>query len=177
MAEAVFVATTFDKTAKGSCPILDSAEASGWVALHPLFNWHHAKGQEALTALGLQLRDLPISGNKWNQILERDYWAISKSKYLVFDLDKNPGEHFLAAAVLHKVPVVLVSDYFTGLTYPHFSGYCRLICTTQDVGLYLGVLSATDQLKAKKIREKENARNLAETPGGRTDEPKEAPVD
>lgn len=163
MSKTVFVATTFDKAGKGN-PVIDFAEKSGWTVLHPLFNWNHPQGAEALARLGCSLKDLPVDENKWNQILERDYWAIAKSDYLVYDLERNPGEHFLSAAVSRKVPIVLVSDFYSGLPYSHFAGYCRVCCSAKDLPLFLGLLAASDELARTKASG-ERKKGAEEAPG------------
>jgi len=121
----VFVATTQDR--------LISLLNDRYTILHPLYNWTSPLGVAVLESMGATHAALPIDPNKWNQMLLRDYWAIKNSNLLVYDLDKGPGEHHLAAALIHNIPVIAVSENFVGLPFQHFSGLVSAIIKPNEL--------------------------------------------
>jgi len=130
----VFLATAFDKTAPVSDAMTVLETNPSMLVLHPLFNWAAPKrGKEVLDFFGESLASLPSSLNRWAQMIERDYWSISKSSVLVYDVDRSPGEQFLAVAVIYRKPIILVSKDFAALPFAHFSGFVRVAVKPEDL--------------------------------------------
>lgn len=54
--------------------------------------------------------DSPKSDNQFEQALLSDFYGVSKSNVLIYDVDTNPGSHFIAFAFSHNIPVIAVSQ-------------------------------------------------------------------
>jgi hypothetical protein len=121
MAEKYLLETEFDPTIR-------------ILAMHPLFDIKTDYGQ-----IVIQKTQRPPPKPKqtlWDDIILKDIWMISESSYLVYDLDSNPGTHYLMAAILNEVPIVAVSQTLKGVP-PYFSPFVEQVIKPCQVIKYL----------------------------------------
>lgn len=107
----VFVATYPDQKT-GRAPSYFADLEKRYTVLHPSFDYESQSGIKIRSTLP---PDIPNNPNPWHQMQSRDYWGLKNSHLMVYDIDVNPGEHFIAAALIYKVPVLGVSYVLRGM--------------------------------------------------------------
>jgi hypothetical protein len=127
----VFVATWPNQ--EGALPAwLQSLEDSGFVVLHPNFDWQNEVGKKVAEDLGVDDKLNEIS----SEMLERDIFSLRQSKVHIFDIDNSPTEHFLAMAHSLGIPSLAVSNQLQGLS-PYFAPTVDCILKPNNVCDYL----------------------------------------
>ena len=121
MTEKYFAETEFDPSTR-------------ILALHPLFDLSTAYGQAVLQ--NTQRQPPKAKQSPWDDIILKDIWMISESKYFIYDLDSNPGTHYLMAAILNDIPIVAVSQTLKGVP-PYFSSFVEQIIKPSQIIKYL----------------------------------------
>lgn len=129
----VFVATY----PKGNLPIEYLEEWSNrqdYILVHPSYNINTPEGQKLLTLISD--KEMPKFDKFWSQVCIRDYWLLKNSKALIYDVDADPGTHFLAIAIDHQIPIYAISSSLR--TIPaYFSGFINLITTPENIVEFL----------------------------------------
>jgi hypothetical protein len=113
-----------------------------YTALHPAYDWESIESVKIKEAIG---GDLPEwNKNPWKYLQERDYWAISKSELVVFDIDANVDYHFLGAAVIFKKPIICVSNILRN-AYAYFSPKILMTIKPEDLLVYIELALKKEQ--------------------------------
>jgi hypothetical protein len=97
--------------------------------LHPSYDLATPTGMEL--SVRHKLGQPPQDEDRIRRILEKDLWCVSKSRVLVYDIDQDPGERFLTAAVLSKVPIIGVSETLRAAPAV-FSGHIEAVYKPKD---------------------------------------------
>ena len=127
----VFIAIYPDRY--GKVPTYVEEAADRFVVLHPSYNFENEEGQAILKKLaGTQEPEFLKVEHQYKRMLTRDYWAIEKSDIVVYEVDGDPGQHFLAAAVIYKKPILFVSEVLAAAPI-YFSGFSEVLVKPSGV--------------------------------------------
>lgn len=85
--------------ANGQAPIYLDALSKHYQIFHPGYNYDPKV-----------MKDAPTFNNRYQQALATDFYGVSKADVLVFDVDSEPGEWFLAWAYALDKPIIAVSE-------------------------------------------------------------------
>ena len=88
-----------------------------YVVLHPSYNWEKAPDQ--INEL-IKSKSLIPDSPGWKSAIQRDMVGLKICDILVYDVDTEPGYHFIMAAYLLGIPVVAVSNLLTSIS-PYFA--------------------------------------------------------
>lgn len=143
----VFVATYPDRQRK--CPdFMNALEDLGVIVLHPSYDYNSESGKKTTELLGDKP---PTDKNHYKSLVLSDFWSISKADIVVYDADRDPGHQFLAAATIHKKPVIVASSVLKSID-PYFSGLVRSVVKYEDVIQHISFFIS---LPKKKVQKKE----------------------
>jgi len=144
----IFVATYPDKLGRHH-PYMDEIDKREELTmLHPSFNFNNDVGQRLLEELPEQ--NIPSSENHWENMMRKDFFSVKQAELMIYDLDIEPGHHFLAAAGIYHIPVIGVSEVFRSIL-PYFSGICVGVVKHAELLDYLGfVINHNRLLKSTK---------------------------
>jgi hypothetical protein len=126
---SVFVAVYPDE--KGFTPDYMGSLSEDFVVLHPSFNFKNELGQEVFKKIAKEDK-LPEDNNPWRQVVLCDQWSLGKCDVVLYDLDVNPGLHFLAWAVSLKRPLIGVSSTLRSVPV-YFSGFVNCVVKPEDI--------------------------------------------
>jgi hypothetical protein len=124
----IFVAT-YPNEKGAHASFLDELEKA-YTVLHPSFDYEGEVGMSV--RLKLPSKEVPWDNKPWKRIIKRDYWGIQQSNLIVYDLDSNPGDHFIAAAFLQGKQVLGVSETLRGVV-PYFSSCVSAVVRPEDL--------------------------------------------
>ena len=128
----VFVATWPNE--EGAMPSwIQSLEDSGFLVLHPNFDWQNQIGVKVAEELQIDAALLNTIGH---DMLARDIFSLQQSHILICDVDNAQTEHFLAVAFAMGVPSFAVSNQLQGLS-PYFAPAIDCILKPNNVCDYL----------------------------------------
>lgn len=129
-------------------PFLDGLYANkNYIILHPLYSYDSKVGQE--TRLRLPNPYPPTGKNQVDTFMRQDFYGVSQSQLLVYDLDADPGVQFITAAVLRGLPVICVSELLVS-AYDYFSGAIEATIKPDGLESYLNYFFTTHEIEKVK---------------------------
>lgn len=117
----IFIATS-DKNNTNLDALME--KKSQFIVTHPMFDLTTDYGKFVTTEIGEEFKP---TGNPVLDILNKDYWLIAYSDLLIYDLDSNPGTHYISTAILNGKKIVGVSELMKGVE-PIFSQHFEIVC-------------------------------------------------
>lgn len=130
--DLIFIATYPDKNGQ-SPKFLEDLASGGYKILHPAYNYESPEGVEMIAKLKtFSGEDLPKDSNPWRALQLKDYYGIKHCYVVVYDLDREPGPHFLTAACIYGIPVIAVSRTLAGVP-AYFSGSVSVVVKPEDL--------------------------------------------
>jgi len=137
----IFVATYPDDKGVGPEYLFNlETQLPDTLVLHPSYDLTKNTGKAALEVIKALKHRGPVktdnTGNDFSKMVARDFWLVSVSDLLIYDLDVNPGTHFLALAISQNIPILGISD--TLRTCPiYFSGNLQVIIRPESIAATL----------------------------------------
>lgn len=139
----IFVATYPTRDKPSLVEIMENIKHEGAPAtiFHPSYDVDNSLGKETLTKHGL---DYKSTTDPWVDLVDKDIYLISNSDIFVYDCDLDPGLHLMAVAVVHKIPIVCVSNVFKSPEIPYFSGYIKAVIKPSDYDKVIKIAAAQE---------------------------------
>ena len=135
-ARLILFVVTYPNDKGKSVDFLEELEKS-YTVLHPSFDYEGEAGLKI--RMLLPEKNVPWENKIWKRIPTRDYWGIKQSDVVVYDVDSNPGEHFITAAFLQHKPVIGVSETLRGIQ-PYFSSCVESVVHPEGLIKAIGLL-------------------------------------
>jgi hypothetical protein len=108
--------------------------------VHPFYNWGNEVGKHVASVLGARnKREIPAANHGYLQMMQRDQWALSASDVLIYDLDKQIGDGFLALAGYLGKRVIGISNLLSPPP-PYYSGAVGSVIKPVDLLTHLSWL-------------------------------------
>lgn len=126
---------TYPSKEKGNPAFMDTLiDSKQYVILHPLYSYDTKVGKEALNQL--PNKNVPMGKTPVDTIMRQDFYGISQSDLLIYDLDVDPGIQYLTAAILKGIPVICVSNVLASV-YEYFSGAVEATVKPENLKSYI----------------------------------------
>lgn len=135
--KTVFIAIYPDRA--GKVPEYVDLLSKKYLVLHPSYDFENENGLETLKKLGEVEPPHLKETHPFRRILTRDFWALEKSDCMLYDIDLDPGLHFLGAAVIYKKPIIFVSNILAAAP-PYFSGFAEAVIKHDNIALAIRML-------------------------------------
>jgi len=102
----VFVATLPDKHGRETTGLVEISKLENIVLLHPCYDFNSEQGKKTLALIG----PIPKYDNTWEHVMRKDFLCIEKCNLVVFDLDSQIDNYFLAVAACYYKPIIAMSS-------------------------------------------------------------------
>lgn len=129
---------------------LNALVESEHTLIHPSYDFNTERGRDLMEKLSKEpefkwpRKDLAKDFYESERV--KDFELVKVSDVLLYDLDFEPGWHFLAVAALHNIPVLSVSETLKA-SPPYFSGYIQKTIKPLDVVKHLSIYKTEPEVK------------------------------